>query len=111
MSYFQYLTKKLGVDPVVFGYLQTTFAVFQLVGGPVFGRFGDMYGGRAAMTLAFMSATLSYGLTGLAVSVPLLFLSRLPSVFMHAMQGIDTFLALIFRRITRRKVFLVGVMV
>ena len=70
-----------------FGYLQTTFAVVQLAGGPLFGRFGDLYGGRAALTLAFMSSALSYGLLGLSWNIPFLFLSRLPSVFMHAMQG------------------------
>ncbi|KAK7446771.1 hypothetical protein BaRGS_00040238 [Batillaria attramentaria] len=82
-----YLSKKLGADPVVFGYLQTTFAVVQLAGGPLFGRFGDVFGGRAAMALAFLAAGLSYFLLGMAYSIPLLFLSRFPSVFMHAMQG------------------------
>lgn len=82
-----YLSKKLGADPVVFGYLQTTFAVVQLTGGPLFGRFGDIFGGRAAMVLAFLAASLSYVLLGVAYSIPILFLSRFPSVFMHAMQG------------------------
>ncbi|KAL8584182.1 hypothetical protein ACOMHN_034868 [Nucella lapillus] len=82
-----YLTKKLGADPVTFGYLQTTFAIVQLAGGPLYGRFGDVFGGRAAMALAFMAAAASYGLLGLSYSIPFLFLSRLPSVFMHAMQG------------------------
>lgn len=84
---FQYLTKKLGVDPVFFGYLQTTFAVVQLCGGPVYGRFGDMFGGRAAMALAFACASVSYFVLGIADTFFWLFLSRLPSVFMHAMQG------------------------
>ncbi|XP_067659030.1 solute carrier family 22 member 18-like [Haliotis asinina] len=82
-----YLSKKLGVDPVMFGYLQTTFAVVQLAGGPLFGRFGDLFGGRAAMTLAFLSSTLSYFLLGMSTNIPILFISRLPSLFMHAMQG------------------------
>ena len=50
-------------------------------------RFGDLYGGRAALVLAFMSASLSYLLLGAAFSIPMLFLSRLPSLCMHAMQG------------------------
>lgn len=82
-----YLSKKLGVNAVTFGYLQTTFAIVQLAGGPLFGRFGDLFGGRAAMTLAFVSAAFSYLLLAMSASVPILFLSRLPSVFMHAMQG------------------------
>ena len=75
------------MDPVVFGYLQTTFAIVQLCGAPIFGRFGDLYGGRAAMTLAFASSTLSYLLLAMTHSIPMLFISRLPSLLMHAMQG------------------------
>ena len=86
-SILQYLTKALGVDTVVFGYLQTTFAIVQLCGGPVYGRFGDQFGSRAALVMAFAAAATSYGLLGLAGSVWVLFLSRLPSMFMHAMQG------------------------
>jgi OCT family organic cation transporter-like MFS transporter 18 len=88
---FQYLSKKLGVNAVWFGYLQTTFAVVQLAGGPLYGRFGDIFGSRAAMTLAFVSAAISYLLLSVSTSVPILFLSRLPSVFMHAMQGITIY--------------------
>ena len=86
-SFYQYLSKKLGADPVVFGYLQTTFAVVQLCGGPIFGRFGDIFGSRAALVLSFMAAAMSYTILGLASTVSMLFLSRLPSIFMHAMQG------------------------
>jgi len=35
----QYLSKKLGVDNLTYGYLQTVFAVAQLSGGPLFGRY------------------------------------------------------------------------
>lgn len=82
-----YLSKKLGADPVVFGYLQTTFALVQLCGGPIIGRFGDIFGSRAALVLSFAAAALTYSILGLASSVTMLFVSRLPSVFMHAMQG------------------------
>lgn len=82
-----YLSKKLGADPVVFGYLQTTFALVQLCGGPIFGRFGDIFGSRAALVLSFAAAATSYIILGFASAVSMLFLSRLPSIFMHAMQG------------------------
>ncbi|XP_055505626.1 solute carrier family 22 member 18 isoform X2 [Leucoraja erinacea] len=82
-----YLSKRLGMDTVMFGYLQTTFAIIQLLGGPLFGRFGDLFGGRAALSLAYLSSGLTYVLMGLSTSVSLLFLSRLPSVFMHGMQA------------------------
>ena len=83
----QYLSKKLGADPTTFGQLQTVFAVTQLLGGPIFGRIGDTLGERFALTLAFSGATLSYFLMGIAENIPLLFLSRLPSIVMHTMQG------------------------
>ncbi|RUS87736.1 hypothetical protein EGW08_004482, partial [Elysia chlorotica] len=86
-SVFPYLSKQLGADPVTFGYLQTTFAVVQLAGGPLFGRFGDLFGSRQAMMLAFASASVSYFLLSVSSSIPLLFVSRLPSIFMHAMQA------------------------
>ena len=72
---------------MIFGYLQTTFAMVQLCGGPFFGRFGDLFGCRAALILAFAASFCSYSLLAFADSVSLLFLSRLPSVVMHSMQG------------------------
>lgn len=36
---FQYLSRRLGLDSVAFGYQQTLFGVLQLLGGPVFGRY------------------------------------------------------------------------
>ena len=57
------------------------------MGGPVYGRLGDVVGERIPLVLAFSSAFLSYFLMGIADNLTLLFLSRLPSVFMHVMQG------------------------
>ena len=85
--FFQYLSKKLGADPATFGQLQTVFAVTQLLGGPVYGRVGDLFGERLALMTAFTSAGLSYLLMGVSYTIPVLFLSRLPSAFMHVMQG------------------------
>ena len=58
-----------------------------LIGGPLFGRFGDLYGGRAALLLAYVSSTLMYVVLGFADSITLLFVAKLPSLFMHSMQG------------------------
>ena len=82
-----YLTKSLGADPVIFGRLKTVFSLCQLVGGPIYGRLGDLMGERTALITAFSASVLTYTLTGLATSLPLLFLSRVPSVFLHVMQG------------------------
>ncbi|XP_044126159.1 solute carrier family 22 member 18 [Bufo gargarizans] len=82
-----YLARSLGLDTVGFGYLQTVFGVLQLVGGPVFGRFSDQYGPRAALTLSFLSASLYYLILAFTTSIPFLFLSRVPSIFMHGLPG------------------------
>ncbi|XP_005384268.1 PREDICTED: solute carrier family 22 member 18 isoform X1 [Chinchilla lanigera] len=89
-SILPYLSRRLGLDPVAFGYLQTTFGVLQLLGGPIFGRFADQRGARAALSLSFLAATAFYLLLAAACSpalpgVLLLFASRLPSVLMHTL--------------------------
>ncbi|XP_037373260.1 solute carrier family 22 member 18 isoform X1 [Talpa occidentalis] len=89
-STLPYLSRSLGLDSMAFSYLQTTFGVLQLLGGPVFGRFADQRGARAAFTLSFLAASALYLLLVAACSpalpgVPLLFASRLPSVFMHTL--------------------------
>ncbi|XP_062951262.1 solute carrier family 22 member 18 [Cynocephalus volans] len=85
-----YLSRRLGLDSVAFGYLQTIFGVLQLLGGPVFGRFADQRGARAALTLSFLAASTLYLLLAASCSpalpgVPLLFASRLPAALMHTL--------------------------
>nr|XP_020644390.1 solute carrier family 22 member 18 [Pogona vitticeps] len=82
-----YLATNLGLDAVGFGYLQTVFGVLQLLGGPIFGRFADRFGTRAALILSYMSESLCFLLLSVSTSIPLLFLSRVPSIFMHGLPG------------------------
>nr|XP_004654283.2 solute carrier family 22 member 18 isoform X1 [Jaculus jaculus]XP_044987501.1 solute carrier family 22 member 18 isoform X1 [Jaculus jaculus] len=91
-SILPYLSRTLGLDSVAFGYLQTIFGMLQLLGGPVFGRFADQRGARAALSLSFMAASTIYLLLAAACSpslpgVFLLFASRLPAVLMHTLPG------------------------
>uniref|UniRef100_A0A452TJK0 Solute carrier family 22 member 18 n=1 Tax=Ursus maritimus TaxID=29073 RepID=A0A452TJK0_URSMA len=67
-SIMPYLTRQLGLDSVAFGYLQTAFGVLQLLGGPVFGRFADQRGARAAFTLNFLASSAFYLLLAAACS-------------------------------------------
>jgi OCT family organic cation transporter-like MFS transporter 18 len=71
----------------MFGYLETTFAAGMLIGGPLFGRFGDIFGARMALTLAMAASASTYFILSVTNSIPLLFLSRLPGFFMHAFHG------------------------
>lgn len=84
-----YLAKRLGFDTIWFGYLQTTVGIIQLLGGPVFGRFADLHGARAALTLSSLSSAVYFVILGCATNVPLLFISKLPAVFMHGMPGVQ----------------------
>ncbi|NWU99888.1 S22AI protein, partial [Upupa epops] len=87
MGIMPYLAKNLGLDSVGFGYLQTIFGVLQLVGGPIFGRFADQFGARAALILSCASGSAFFLLLSVSTSIILLFLSRLPAIFMHGLPG------------------------
>ncbi|NXU97960.1 S22AI protein, partial [Cettia cetti] len=87
MGVMPYMAKSLGLDSVGFGYLQTIFGVLQLVGGYIFGRFADQFGARAALILSCVSGSVFFLLMSLSTSIPILFLSRLPGVFMHGIPG------------------------
>ncbi|KAF0887435.1 S22AI protein, partial [Crocuta crocuta] len=91
-SIMPYLTRRLGLDSVAFGHLQTTFGALQLLGGPVFGRFADQHGARAAFTVTFLASSAFYLLLAAACSpalpgVALLYAAPLPVAFMHGMPG------------------------
>lgn len=75
------------MNSVIFGYMETVFAVAMLLGGPLFGRFGDLFGARSALLVAFASSFLTYLVLALADSIPALFLSRVFAFMMHAMHG------------------------
>ncbi|TDH17427.1 hypothetical protein EPR50_G00007990 [Perca flavescens] len=80
-----YLAKKLGFDTLWMGYLQTMVGVIQLVGGPMFGRFADIFGARAALSLACSATVVFFLLLAMAGSPAMLFIHKLPTVFMHVL--------------------------
>ncbi|XP_075892172.1 solute carrier family 22 member 18 [Nelusetta ayraudi] len=80
-----YVAKKLGFDTLWFGYLQTTVGLIQLLGGPMFGRFGDVFGARIALLLACASTVVFFLLLAVADHPVMLFVHKLPTVFMHVL--------------------------
>uniref|UniRef100_UPI0037E7A44F solute carrier family 22 member 18 n=1 Tax=Semicossyphus pulcher TaxID=241346 RepID=UPI0037E7A44F len=80
-----YLAKKLGFDTLWFGYLQTMVGVIQLLGGPMFGRFADLFGARVALSLACTSTIVFFLLLAIADHPAMLFIHKLPTVFMHVL--------------------------
>ncbi|XP_072527382.1 solute carrier family 22 member 18 [Salminus brasiliensis] len=88
-----YLARRLGFDTLWFGYLQTTVGVIQLLGGPVFGRFADLFGARAALSISSLASVVYFLLLAAADSTVWLFLHKLPAVFMHALPGAQMIVA------------------
>ncbi|KAG5270147.1 hypothetical protein AALO_G00189270 [Alosa alosa] len=82
-----YLAKRLGFDTLWFGYLQTTVGIIQLLGGPIFGRFADLFGARAALSVSCMASVVYFVLLAMADSTAMLFIHKLPAVFMHVLPG------------------------
>lgn len=50
-------------------------------------RFADQFGTRAALILSCASGSAFFLLMSISTSIPILFLSRLPAVFMHGLPG------------------------
>ncbi|XP_072614815.1 solute carrier family 22 member 18 isoform X2 [Vulpes vulpes] len=97
-SILPYLTRQLGLDSVAFGYLQTTFGVLQLLGGPLFGRFADQRGARAAFTLSFLAGSAFYLLLAAACSpslpgLALLCAAPLPAALAHGLPAAQMVIA------------------
>lgn len=84
---FPYLTRSLGVSPEMFGYIESTFAFYQLIGSPIFGRCGDVFGTRIVMMISELASTISYITLAVASNIGMLFLSRVPALAMHNLQG------------------------
>ncbi|XP_051505731.1 solute carrier family 22 member 18 [Myxocyprinus asiaticus] len=82
-----YLARRLGFDTIWFGYLQTTVGVIQLLGGPIYGRFADVFGARAALSTSCLASVVYFILLTMADSTFMLFIHKLPAVFMHVLPG------------------------
>ena len=81
---------------ITLGYLETMFSFILMCGGPLYGRFGDVFGSRAALMLSCSATVLAYGILSLANSIPMLFLSRIPMGFMHTLQGLKYIIDCVF---------------
>ncbi|XP_025089801.1 solute carrier family 22 member 18-like isoform X2 [Pomacea canaliculata] len=82
-SVFTYLCRKLGADTETYGWIQTLFATLQLIGNPIFGYFGDVFGPKVTVIVALTSAGLSHMLLGFSTNLTMLVISRFPAIAMH----------------------------
>ena len=82
-----FLSKDLGADMVVFGYFQTSVSILQFIGAPVVGRLCDTHGPKSALLMSHVAATALYAGLSLANSIPTLFASQIPTLFLHCMHA------------------------
>ncbi|XP_078585784.1 solute carrier family 22 member 18-like [Branchiostoma floridae x Branchiostoma japonicum] len=81
--YFQYLAKRLEISNTLWGHIITTTALLQFLGGPLFGRFGDVYGGRLSLTLSCVAMATWAAMLSVSNSFQGVLLSTVPLVFSH----------------------------
>ena len=79
-----FLVEQLGASPAGLARLQSFFAFVQTVGSPLVGRMLDVIGARAGFVVVFAASALSYALLATATTLPLLYLSKLPTLLQHA---------------------------
>jgi MFS family permease len=71
-----FYTEHLGGTPVQIGLLISTFAVCQLIGGPLLGRMSDTAGRKPLLLLSQAGTLLGFALLAWATSLWMVFLSR-----------------------------------
>ncbi len=71
-----YYAETFGADPFVTGLLVASYAVAQLVGAPLLGRWSDRAGRRPALLVSIFGTILGFLLLGFANALWMLFVSR-----------------------------------
>jgi OCT family organic cation transporter-like MFS transporter 18 len=69
---------------LMYSRLQSFFSAIQTVGSPLVGILLDRVGVRHASALVFLASAMSYAILASASTMPLLFLSKVPTVLQHA---------------------------
>lgn len=72
-----YYVESFGAGPITIGLIAATYSLFQLLSAPILGELSDKYGRRPILLFSIGGTALSFGLLGIANSIPLLFLARI----------------------------------
>lgn len=92
-----YIVDSMGVeaphDTLVYGYLQTTYSILQLIGAPIVGIIGDKYGTKYALIVSFAASAINYFILGSATSIEMVFLSRVPALLQHALLASQSYIS------------------
>lgn len=72
-----YYVESFGAGPLTIGLLTAVYSLFQLLSAPILGELSDKFGRRPILLFSIGGTALSFGILGIANSIPLLFLSRI----------------------------------
>jgi DHA1 family tetracycline resistance protein-like MFS transporter len=72
-----YYVESLKAGPMTVGLIMATYSLFQLLSAPILGELSDKYGRRPILLFSIGGTALSFGLLGIATTLPMLFLSRI----------------------------------
>ena len=75
-----YYVQSLKAGPMTVGLIMATYSLFQLLSAPILGELSDKYGRRPILLFSIGGTALSFGLLGIATTLPMLFLSRIIDV-------------------------------
>lgn len=72
-----YYVESLKAGPMTIGLIMATYSLFQLLSAPILGELSDKFGRRPILLFSIGGTALSFGLLGVATTLPMLFLSRI----------------------------------
>ncbi len=72
-----YYVESLKAGPMTVGLIMATYSLFQLLSAPILGELSDKYGRRPILLFSIGGTALSFGLLGIATTLPMLFISRI----------------------------------
>jgi len=72
-----YYVESFGAGPITIGLLSAAYSLFQLLSAPILGELSDKFGRRPVLLFSIGGTALSFGLLGIANTIPLLFISRI----------------------------------
>jgi DHA1 family tetracycline resistance protein-like MFS transporter len=72
-----FYVQRFGGSPFIIGVLFSTFALCQLIAGPVWGNVSDRVGRKAVLIISQIGATIGWTMLAFAPSLPIVFLARI----------------------------------
>lgn len=72
-----YYVESFGAGAITIGLLTAAYSLFQIISAPILGELSDRFGRRPVLVISIFGTAVSFGLLGVAKSIPVLFVSRI----------------------------------